>query len=75
MKAIQTRYLGPTNYRVHDIAAAHGGDYLHAARIEADIADQLEGLGDPYFDRLSRHYRAVSLALLAHHLTHKEPTK
>lgn len=59
-----------------DIAKAHGGDYLHAAKQEADIADQYDGLHDPLTDQLARHHRAVSLALLAYHLhqptTHKE---
>lgn len=51
------------------IIAAWGRDALYAAQREAQIADDFEGLGDPDTDRLSQHHRALSLALLAYHIT------
>ena len=51
------------------IIAAWGQDALYAAQQEADIADQFEGTGEPFFDELSKSHRAISLALLAYHIT------
>jgi hypothetical protein len=54
-----------------DIIAAYGRDALYAARMEARIADDFEGLGDPYFDTLARSHRATSRALLSLHISQR----
>lgn len=48
-----------------DTFATSQGGYLAAAALYADIADQFEGLGDPYFDTLAQSFRRTSLAFLA----------
>ena len=49
------------------IVAAWGRDALYAAQQEARIADDFDGIPDPFFRELSLSHRATSLALLAYH--------
>jgi len=53
------------------IVDAYGRDALHAARCEADIADQLTGSGEDWLEAIAKSHRAVSLALLAYHIAQR----
>ena len=57
-----------------DALASRAGGYVAAAQLEADIANQFEGLDDPDTDALATHHRTLSLALLARACAQMTPT-